>query len=273
VVTRVGRARGASSDAKDVPPKPLPNAAQLKQRVLANEKQSAAQKERYLCKIKEEAAELNGDGSIKKQESKEYERFFVNGREIDRLLAKNSKPLSESEEKKEQQRTEKEVKKYSDAQEARKAEDKQQHQIDLFLNALQYSNGHREVRSGRDTVVYDMAGDPTFHATSIEQRFAKALVGRIWIDEETGELAEMRLRTEQDVRIAGGLLANLHKGFELHLQQTRQPDGVWLATLVQGSGDARAGLLFHPRFRFKQNMGECRLYSVEATSNTPLQKQ
>jgi hypothetical protein len=261
------------SETKDMIAKPLPNAAQLKQRVLANEKQSAAQKERYLCKVKEETAELNSDGSIKRQESRDYERFFVNGREIDRLLAKGGKPLSDADEKKEQQRTEKEVKKYSDPQEARKAEDRQQHQLELFLNALRYTNGHRELRSGRDTVVYDMAGDPNFHATSIEQRFAKALLGRIWIDEETGELAEMRLRTEQDVKIAGGLLASLHKGFELHLQQTRQPDGIWLATLVQGSGDARAGLLFHPRFRFKQNTGGCRLYSVDATSNTASPKQ
>src|SRR5690242_19943429 len=67
---------------------PLPNAEQLRARVLENERKSAAQKERYLCEVKEETAELNKNGSVKRQESKDYERFFVNGREIDRLLAK-----------------------------------------------------------------------------------------------------------------------------------------------------------------------------------------
>jgi hypothetical protein len=245
---------------------PLPNAEQLKQRVIENEHRSAEQKERYLCDIKEESAELASDGSVKRTESKDYERFFIRGKEIDRLLAKNGKPLSASETKKEEERSTKEVTKFSDPGEAQKADEKRQQQIEMFLRALRYTNGSREQRSGRSTVIFDLIGDPKFHATSIEQRFAKALEGRIWIDEETGQVAELRVETKSDVKIAGGLLANLHKGFHLHLQQTRQPDGVWLTTLVEGNGDARAGLFFHPRFRFKQSTGKCRLYSVDATS-------
>jgi hypothetical protein len=62
-------------------------------------------------------------------------------------------------------------------------------------------------------------------------------------------------------------LANLHKGFQLHIEQTRQPDGVWLTSLIEGTGDARAALFLHPRFRFKQVTSHCRLYSVDATSH------
>jgi hypothetical protein len=251
---------------------PLPNAEQLRARVLENERKSAAQKERYLCEVKEETAELNKDGSVKRQQSKNYERFFVNGREIDRLLAKDGKPLSESDEKKEQERAAREVTKFSDPKQVKKAEDKEQKQIEMFLKALRYSGGHREFRDGRKIVVYDLAGDPNFHPANLEQRFAKAVAGRIWIDEESGELMELRIHTERDVKIAGGLLVNLHKGFRFNVQQTRQPDGVWLASLVEGSGDARAGLFFHPRFWFKQSTGKCRLYSVNATSSVPEKK-
>jgi hypothetical protein len=251
---------------------PLPNAEQLRARVLENERKSAAQKERYLCEVKEETAELNKGGSVKRQQSKDYERFFVNGREIDRLLAKDGKPLSESDEKKEQERAAKEVTKFSDPKQVKKAEDNEQKQIEMFLKALRYSGGHREFRDQRKIVVYDLAGDADFHPANLEQRFAKAVAGRIWIDEESGELMELRIHTERDVKIAGGLLVNLHKGFRFNVQQTRQPDGVWLATLVEGSGDARAGLFFHPRFWFKQSTGKCRLYSVNATSSVPEKK-
>jgi hypothetical protein len=251
---------------------PLPNAEQLRARVLENERKSAAQKERYLCEVKEETAELNKDGSVKRQQSKDYERFFVNSREIDRLLAKDGKPLSESDEKKEQERAAKEVTKFSDPKQVKKAEDKEQKQIEMFLKALRYSGGHREFRDQRKIVAYDLAGDPDFHPANLEQRFAKAVAGRIWIDEESGELMELRIHTERDVKIAGGLLVNLHKGFRFNVKQSRQPDGVWLATLVEGSGDARAGLFFHPRFWFKQSTGKCRLYSVNATSSAPEKK-
>ncbi len=246
---------------------PLPNPEQLKQRVIANEKKSAQQKERYLCDVAEEAAQLNGDGTVKQKESKTYERFFVNGQEINRLLTKNGRTLSTGEEKKEQERAAEKIKKYSDPKQAQKTEDRQQKQIDMALQALRYNNGYREARNGRSTVVYDLSGDPHFHPGNLEQRFAKALAGRLAVDEETGELVELRVHTDQDLKIAGGLLANLHKGFQLHIQQLRQPDGVWLTSQVEGSGDARAGLFFHPRFRFKQNISHCRLYSVDATSS------
>lgn len=245
---------------------PLPDAEQIKERVIANEKKSAQQKERYLCLVKEETEELRADGTIKHRETKESEEFYLNGQEIDHLLKRNGVPLKGSDAKKEQERVSKEVKKFSDPKQVKKVQDQEQKEIDLFLRAVRYSNGHRELRNGRSTVVYDLNGDASFHPTNLEQKFATALAGRIWVDEKTGELVEMRVHTDRDVKIAGGLLANLHKGFQLHLEQTRQPDGVWLASLVDGTGDARAGLFFHPRFRFRQVTGKCRLYSVDATS-------
>lgn len=257
--------------AAQVPPAnaPLPSAEEIKVRVIANEKKSEQAKERYLCIVKDEAEELESGGAIKKQETKESEEFYLNGQEIDHLLVKNGKPLKGHEADKEQERVSKEVKKFSDPKQVKKAEDEQQKEIDLFLKALRYTNGHRETRDRRSTVVYDLSGDPAFRASNVEQRFAKAIAGRIWVDEETGELLELHVHTDRDVKIAGGLLANLHKGFQLHVEQSRQPDGVWLTSLVEGTGDARAGLFFHPRFRFKETTGQCRLYSVDATSQAP----
>ena len=247
---------------------PLPDTEELKKRVIENEKKSAQQKERYLCITKEEMQELDAQGVVKEQHSKESETFLVNGREISHLLVKDGKPLSGSDEKREQDRVTKEVKKYTDLKKVKEIEDKEQKQLEMFLKALRYSNGHREFRENRSVVVFDLSGDPKFHPSSIEEKFAKALIGRIWIDEESGELAEMHVNTAQDIKIAGGLVASLHKGFTLHLQQARQSDGVWLTSLVEGNGDARAGLFFHPRFRFRQTIGSCRLYTVDATSGT-----
>ena len=245
---------------------PLPDAEQIKERVIANEKKSQLEKERYLCIVKEETDDLAADGMVKRRETRESEEFYLNGQEIDHLLKTNGVPLKAGQAKKEQERVSREVKKFSDPRQVKKVEDQEQKEIALFLKAVRYSNGHREIRNGRSTVVYDLTGDPEFHAANLEQKFAKALAGRIWVDEETGELVELRVHTDSDVKIAGGLLANLHKGFQLHLEQSRQVDGVWLASLVDGTGDARAGLFFHPRFRFRQIIGHCRLYSVDATS-------
>ena len=83
------------------------------------------------------------------------------------------------------------------------------------------------------------------------------------IDEQSGTPVEMRFETTRDVKIGAGLLANLHKGFWLHLTQQREPDGVWIMKKVEGSGDARAALLVHARFRFREELERCHLFSVD----------
>jgi hypothetical protein len=156
------------------------------------------------------------------------------------------------------------VKKYSDSKNVEKEHVRDEKQVDMFLRALRFSNGHRERREGRSVVVYDLAGDPKFHPRKVEERFAQALTGRMWMDEESGTPLEMRVETTRDVKIGGGLLANIHKGFQAHLLQQRQPDGVWLTKMVEGSGDARTALFMHPRFRFREDLDQCHLFSVNS---------
>jgi len=243
---------------------PLPDPQQLKQRALASMKQSELDLEKYSCLARQQVDELNGDGTVKRQRSQQQEQFFVNGVEIDHTLSRNGKELTREAAKKEQQRVDHEVKKYSDVAQAKKSQARDEKDVDMFLRALRFSNGRREERSGRSTIAYSLAGDRNFHPARVQERFAQALTGYIWLDEESGNVAELRVETTRDVKIGGGLLANVHKGFRLHLVQQRQPDGVWLTKAVEGSGDARAGLLFHPRFRFRQEMDECHLFSVDS---------
>jgi hypothetical protein len=244
--------------------KPLPDPGQLKQRAIANMKKSEEALERYLCLVHGEYEELDGNGGIKKRETRSLERFFVNGARIDHVLARDGKDLQGGDAKKEQDRVNKEVKKYSDPKEVSKRQDRTERQFDMFLRAQRLANGRRETRDGRSTLVYDLTGDPNFRPKSLEERFAQAVTGRMWMDEEAGTPVEIRIETARDVKMGGGLLANLHKGFTLHLIQQRQPEGAWLIKSVDGSGDIRAGLFFHPRFRFKERLDSCRLFSVES---------
>jgi hypothetical protein len=254
----------SASAAYTLTDKPLPDAGQLKQLTLANIKKSEEALERYSCIVREQMDELNSDGGVKKRETQRAERFFVNGMQIDHVLARNGKDLTGGDAKKEQERVDNRVKKYSNPKEVSKQQDRAEKQIDMFLRAQRLTNGRREVRNGRSTLIYDLTGDPNFHPRSLEERFAQAVTGRLWVDEETGAPVELRIETTRDVKIGGGLLVNLHKGFLLHLTQQRQPEGVWLTKSVDGNGDARAGLFFHPRFRFRQELENCRLFSVES---------
>ena len=258
IVAAAAIARAESSTA------PLPDPHALLQRALANEKKLDAQRERYSCRLTEEAIELDSKGKVKKTTTEVKEQFFVNGIAVEHTLSKNGKDLSPDEMRKEDQRVLKKTVKYSSQENAKKEIDKQNQQIEDALTAMQLANGRRERINGRSVLFYDIVPNPKFQAKNMNQRFAQVMQGKISIDEDTGEMIDLNIKSVQDLKIAGGILANLHKGFWLHLHNHPQADGVWITDLAEGSGDARAALFFHPYFRFKETTDACHLYNAEA---------
>jgi hypothetical protein len=243
---------------------PLPNPHDLLERALASEKKLDAERERYECRVTDESAETDSKGNVKKTTLEVKEQFFVNGIAVERTLTKNGKDLTPDETRKEDQRVMKETVKYSNATTAQKETDKQNKELEEFLSAMQLANGHREPVNGRSVLAYDIVPNPRFQAKSLNQRFAQVMQGKLTIDEESGEIIDANIKSVQDLKIGGGVLANLHKGFWLHFHNQPQADGVWLTDLAEGSGDARAALFFHPYFRFKETTGGCHLYNTEA---------
>ncbi|MHB8303497.1 MAG: hypothetical protein ACYDC6_11760 [Acidobacteriaceae bacterium] len=247
---------------------PLPSAAELKQRVMANLKKSQAEQERYVCKTTNKVVGTDKKGNVKYQDVKQYDMFFVNGQEIDELTGKNGKPLTEEKKKKEAERVQKEIKKDSDEKYVAKQDAENARQIDMLLHMLRYTNGHRVNLNGRPTLDYDLTGDPNVHPKGVQETFLHDMTGAIQVDELTGQLVDLNARLDHDVKVGGGVLANLHKGFWMHVRQQRYPDGVWLLEKFESTGDARAALFFHPYFRFSQTMSGCALTNV-STSEGP----
>lgn len=252
---------------------PLPSATALKQRVLENLKKSQVEQERYICKTTHENDVTDKNGNLKKRQVKQYDMFFVNGQEINELTGREGKPLDTSQRKKEMERVQKEIKKDSDMKYVARQDANNEKQLDMLLHMLRYTNGHRIELQGRPTLAYDLSGDPNVHPKGTEETFLHNMSGTIQVDESTGELVDLNARLDHDVKVGAGLLANLHKGFWIHIRQQRYPDGVWLPELIEGNGDARAALFFHPYFKFSQTMSSCALTNVTTSEKTKIDTQ
>jgi hypothetical protein len=259
-----GEASGAAQTASKGSGAPLPNGNELLQRAITNEQKMAAEQERYECRVTDETAELDSKGKVKKTETEMKEQFYVNGVEVDRSLAKDGKDLNAEQTQKEDDRVMKKTLKYSDQTTAKKETDKETKQVQEMLAALLLTNGHREQVDGRSILFYDIVPNSQFHAKNMNERFGQVMQGKISLDEQTGEPVDINIKSIQDLKIAGGMLANLHKGFWIHMHAHAQPDGVWLTDVVEGSGDARAALFLHPYFRFKETTDSCHLYTATA---------
>ena len=133
-----------------------------------------------------------------------------------------------------------------------------------FLRMAKLGNERRVLVSGRPTIVFDVLDNPDNKGGDIPQRIVAAMRGTMSVDEETGQVQDLNVTGVRDVKIAGGLVANIHKGFQLHMITAPQTDGVWLMKAIYGSGDARMGLFFHPAASFQADVEGCKLYNVEA---------
>lgn len=241
---------------------PLPSPTALLQRALDNQKKLAAERERYECRVTDQEIQTDKSGHIKKNETEVDDQFFVNGIPIERTLQKNGQDLSPDEVKKQDERVMKETVKYSNAATAQKETDKQDREVEDILAAMMLTHGRRRFVNDRSVLDYDIVPNPKFQAKNIEQRFATVMQGTVSLDEQSGVVIDMNVKSVADLKVGGGLVANLHKGFWLHIHNHAEPDGVWLNDLAEGSGDARAALFFHPYFRFKETTGDCHLYTA-----------
>lgn len=244
---------------------PLPDPADLLQRALANQRNMAAEQERYECRVTDEVIETDSRGSLKKARTEVKDQFFVNGIAIERTLSKNGKELSSDDTRKQDERVMKETLKYSNQATAARRTGQQYQQIEDFLTAMMLVHGRRQWINGRSVLHYEIVPNPGFQARNLDQRFAKVMQGEISLDEKTGEMIDIDIRSVADLKIGAGLLANLHKGLWVHVHNQPRSDGVWLTDLAEGSGDARAALFLHPYFRFKETTGACHLFTATAT--------
>ena len=248
--------------------KPLPNIEALRARALQQSQATEAQRERYLCRIRTETTQLDGKGGTKKLESDEREIFFVKNRQITQIIAKDGKPLTGNDAKKEVEHVKKMI---ADA-EAGKANPNGISQSEI-LRLVKLTNERRVMVAGRPTIVFDGVGDPSQKANGVIERAVEAMQGTISVDEETGHVQDTNVQGVRDVKMGGGLVANIHKGFLLHITSAPRADGVWLVQEAWGSGDARVGLFMHPSYRFHQLTESCRLFDVKSESVESLEEK
>ncbi len=246
---------------------PLPAVKELQARAVANYARSAKDRERYLCTERIENDELTGKGAVKKRSVREREVFYVNGFQVSQEIGKDAHALTPGEKAKEDARVQAEIA----AASAHRKPKEQGLVISAgdILRFAQLTNERRVPVAGRPTIVFDVVSDPAAKATTIEQKLVSAMEGTVSIDEATGNLQDVNTHGIRDVKVGGGLMLNIHKGFRTHMLVAPQgTDGVWLLVLAEGSGDGRAGLFLTGGVTFRQQTLGCRIFDVNAEATT-----
>jgi hypothetical protein len=219
----------------------LPDLKTLFKEIDQNQKAIDKIKESYTGTRTEEETEYEHDGKLKKREVTEYTFFYLNGEEVSTVVKKDGKPLSEQEQKTENERAQKRIEelqkretkkeaKEQKAEETRKKDDDDEPGIEIFLRVSQFVNPRRERFRGQDVLVFDFEPNPEYKARNLAEKVVQKLAGVVWVDEKAHDVARLEAYFVGDMKFAGGLVANLQKGTSFVMEQAYVNDEVWLPT-------------------------------------------
>ncbi|MGO8814481.1 MAG: hypothetical protein ACLQVG_07400 [Terriglobia bacterium] len=211
-------------------------------------------KEDYAGTRVEDETEYESNGTTKKHTVTESTFFYLDGEEVSTVTKRDGKPLSDAEEKKETEKTQKRVEeiqkrtakkdaKEEKAQEEGKPPKDDDVDIEKFLRACQFVNPRRERFRGQDLLAFDFEANPEYKPRNLTERIVQKLAGSIWIDEQARDVVRLEGYFVGDAKIAGGVLASVQQGTRFVFEQEYVNNEVWLPTLEEAQVSARVLLV------------------------------
>jgi hypothetical protein len=276
LVTRAATNAPINDGAFDFPKRSqiqLPDLKTLFAEIDDNQKAIDTIKEDYAGSRAEEETEYESDGRIKKRELREYTFFYLDGDEISTLVKKAGKPLSDAEQKKENESVQKAIREHRKRQAQKKAKEEGKGDkgddpgIETFLRASRFLNPRRERFRGQDVLVFDFEPNPDFKARKLEEKVVQRLAGVIWIDEKAHDVARLEAYFVDDFKMAGGLLAKLQKGTTFVFEQGFVNGEVWLPTYFEAHIGARFLLIKGVKINMVTRYSDYKKFDVETVSS------
>jgi len=222
---------------------------------------------------REEEHSLDGHGDVKKVESTTSEVLVVYGEHVERRIAKDDKPLSADDAKKEEERIQKIVDKRKNESEGDRRkrlekEEKEREDGRKFVREVADAYNFRllgsETLDGHDTWMLDADPRPDYKPSSKESKFLPKLKGRIWIDKAEMQWVKFDIVTTDTISF-GLFLARIHKGTRVVVETTRVNDEVWLPKHVQFHADIRLALVKNYDVDVEQTFRDYKKFRTEST--------
>lgn len=213
------------------------------ERDIENEKQQR----NYTYVERAEEHKLDGNGKVESTESKTYDVMDLYGEPVQRLIAKDDKPLLAKDAAKEEEKIQKLIDKRKDESDndRRKRLEKQDKQIEQdreFVKEVADAYNFRLVATenlrGRPAYVIDADPRPGFEPHQKDARFLPKFRFRVWIDKAEEEWVKLDIQCIDTVSV-GLFLVRVHQGSNIQIEQTQVNDEVWLPKHIALKLDAR----------------------------------
>jgi len=205
----------------------------------------------YTYVERQEERHLDGKGQVKSTEIKTYDVMEIYGEQVQKLTAKDDKPLSDKDARKEDEKIQKFIDKRKnesddDRRKRLEKEEKDREEGRQFVKEIADAYNFKlvgiESLNGRENYVIDCDPRPGYQPHMKEARFLSKARGRVWIDKNDLQMKKLDVVFIDTVSF-GLFLARIHKGSRVVVENVRVNDEVWLQQRVAVKIDVRVALL------------------------------
>ncbi|MEO7658620.1 MAG: hypothetical protein ABIV48_03305 [Pyrinomonadaceae bacterium] len=221
---------------------PLPNIPALLEEIRANAAKVADILENYNYTETRIDRDLNSDGDFIQKSSEKRLLTFYKGNRISRTIEKNGRPLSASDQAKEDKDIEKQVAEIEKkiAEKERKLNEnnkitsggvgqpKDEGQRITIADALKGSlliNPRRERFRGRNVIVFDYEPDPAFKPQTRNEKLFALCTGAVWVDVMTKQVVRLDAVLTKST---GNFIAKAKRGASFSLENELVNNEIWL---------------------------------------------
>lgn len=205
----------------------------------------------YTYVERQETRHLDGHGHVKSTEIKTFDVMEIYGEQVQKLVSKNDKPLSQKEARKEDDKIQNLIdKRKRESEEERekrlRKEEKDREEDRQFVEEVADAYNFRfvgmETLDGRDNYVIDADPRPGYEPHLKQAKVLPKFRFRAWIDKQ--EVQWRKLDVECIDTVTFGLfLFRMHKGAHATIEQTRVNGEVWLQRHIVANVDFRLALM------------------------------
>jgi hypothetical protein len=221
------------------------------QRTAANDEINDKRARDYTYTEHQTVQDLDKSGNVRKTSTETHEIMILDDEYVERLVAKDDKPLPPKEAQKEEERIDKFIEKRKnetpDEKRDRLAKEEKEREKDRefvreIADAYYFKALPDETIGGREAFVISAEPRPDFKPHTSDAKFLPKFRFRAWIDKSECQLVKLDADVIDTVSV-GFFVARLYPGSKFDLEQTRINDEVWLPSHIDVRLDARVLLL------------------------------
>lgn len=205
----------------------------------------------YTYVEREEDQRVDGKGRVKSTEIKTYDVMEIYGEQVQKLIAKDDKPLSAKDAKKEDDKIQKLIDKRekespADREKRLQKQEKDREDGRRFVGEVADAYNFRflgiETLDGRENYVIDAEPRSDYKPHLKEAKILPKFRFRAWIDKHEVQWRKLDIQCIDTVSF-GLFLVRVHKGSRIIIDQTRVNNEVWLQKHIALNADFRLALL------------------------------